>query len=129
MIWMRLAPYVIAATVALGAVGYVTYLRSANASLRDENAHLVREAAVQAEIVEQARLAQEVAEAYRKREAVRADEFQKANEALLKGDFGNVDTLIDPRIVSFLDCMRRAESGNTDSCARHLSRVEGAGPN
>lgn len=128
MIWMRLAPYILAAAALLGALGYVAYLRHDNASLRAENVSMARELKVAADVAEQAKLARQIADAHRQREAQRAAELQRGMEALLTGDFANADTPIDPRIADFLECMRRNPSGNADDCAGGLGGLAPAGP-
>lgn len=101
---------------AIAAGGWITMLQLENSRLSEQNDRLEREVAVQREAAEQARLSREVAEAYRQREAARADEKERALEALLTGDLNDADTVIDPRITDFLDCLRRATGGDTSDC-------------
>ncbi len=92
-----------------------------------ERDRLARELSVQREITEQAQLAREVAQAHREREAKRAAELQRGIEALLTGDITNADSPIDPRIGAYLECVRRAEGGDTDRCAQGLDGPANAG--
>lgn len=124
----RLAPYLIAAVLAAGGVWYVMALTAERDDLRETVAAQAREIAVQREISEQARLARAVEAAHREREAKRAAELQQGIEALLTGDFTDADTRIDPRIGAWLDCLRRAEGGDTAGCAGGLDGPADARP-
>ncbi|WP_375553410.1 hypothetical protein [Roseovarius mucosus] len=124
----RYLPSIIAA-VALGlCVWWVMTLRSQNAALTRDNAALTRELQAVEAVAEQAQLARAVEAAHRKREAARAAEKERALEALVKGDFTDADTAIDPRIADFLDCLRRDASRNENDCAAGLGGPADARP-
>lgn len=82
MIWLRLIPYAPSGL----AVAAVWALWADRADLKEQNAHLQREIAVQAEVAAQAALARDVAEAEAKRHRLRAEEYDALRESLLKGD-------------------------------------------
>ena len=98
------------------------------ASSKADVASLSREVAAQVAIADQARVARAVSDAYRKRETIRAAELQQGLETLMTGDFTNADTFIDPRIADFLDCLRRAPSGDADGCSGGLDGLENTRP-
>lgn len=114
------------ALVAVG--GWGAWERSARQDAQAEAAHYARELRVQRDIAEQARLAREVEAAHREREARRAAELKRGIEALLTGDFTDADTLIDPRIGAWLDCLRRNPDGDPAGCARGLDGPADARP-
>ena len=74
---------------------------------------------------EQAREARRVADAWRAGEARRAARLDASIEALLTGDFADADLVLDPRITSYLECLR---TGDTQLCAAGADRVAPAVP-
>jgi hypothetical protein len=117
-----------ALTVLLAAAAWISILRVQKERLAADVSRLEREVAVQQDAAIQAREAARVAQAYRDRAADRATEAQNALEALIKGDFADADTPVDPRIADYLDCLRRAEGGDAGDCAAGLRRSAPARP-
>ena len=103
---IRLAPYIIAATLAATAIGYVTWQ---NRTIKAQAAEIARyERSINA-LTEQAAqsraaLTEEAARAasWQKRAAV----LNKSIESLLTGDFDNEK--LDPRIADFINSLRPA---------------------
>ena len=112
----------------VGLAGALWWQTQALASSKADVASLSREVAAQVAIADQARVARAVSDAYRKRETIRAAELQRGLETLMTGDFTNADTFIDPRIADFLDCLRRAPSGDADGCSGGLDGLENTRP-
>lgn len=103
MLWLRFLPYILAAGALLGALGYVAYLRSANASLSAENASLTRSIGTLEVAREQARLAADVAVARAKAAQEAAAAKDAKLDAIRNLDLGEcADALLDPALVDLL---------------------------
>lgn len=97
MIWLRLAPY--AASGALVAVAW--WLWADRGYLKEHNALLVREIAVQAQVIEQTKEAEAVARAHAERFRRRAAVLDANIQAIVDG--GIPDAPLDPRLADILN--------------------------
>jgi len=101
---IRLAPYIIAATLALSLFGYVWWLRSENAVLTAQVARYARSITALEAQAEQSAQARTVEAARAEGWQARAATLNATIEAILTG--GTQNEALDPRIADFINGLR-----------------------
>ncbi|MBM1817151.1 hypothetical protein JQW92_18020 [Sulfitobacter pseudonitzschiae] len=104
---LRNLPAVVVAVAAGLCVWWVMHLLAENDALAADNARLTRNAAVLSDQVAQARLAADVAAAYRTAETKRAAEAVATVEAIRNLDLGDcADAMLDDDLADLLNGVR-----------------------